>query len=700
MRTTSIALFMLAFFGLASCADGGGGGHARRGHAAPGASGGRAPGSATNKAQWQTALAALAGPSPDPVAIEPASVAVYNGLFARNWPHLVPMIESVASAEIRAAAGRAFGPLSILSISAVSLDCSAPPALAASPPGSRQTLDLLFPAPPGKWSLTVSATIGGTIPFSFGGFTTSAAIQAGIDVRVSDIEIDQPIVMDLSNPVNPVIVSAGAPAIDLRIAISSQDPIVSTIAGTLTQLLDPLVRAALIAGSAIAEQQLGLLLAALPQGAYWGVGGPGPQPVPSPPPFEPLAEGIDDEIERNHMAMGQVFPAVFDRPNQGGNRVQFRHFGDSGNWTGVYLAAQAYRWDLVGDRRALRSARRVMEALELLTRLAGPNLGLLVRCALPVSSPLAAPIFGDPASFTGTWNGETYIGIGDPSRDTYTGVFFGLGLAWQRIPSERANAARIAGRLLAHLEARDWAVYQAPGQLNSSPSGPGLSVTFVQAPGGILLLSKIGALSDPARWGALHDSYKPLADLLWFNSWFSAREIHESYYKFDLEHTILVTLFELETDPALYRAYLRDLRILREALGHHQNAWFDTVYALALPPVAAAIGPQIEIELARWTLRPRRGFTILNSQDPSIAKTTYTTSLPNAGGAPNTGYTTGTRTIEVALFPLPIEKRPSTAFLWSSSPFELDGSVDPHEQHPGIDFILPYWVAQNHGIIR
>ena len=30
---------------------------------------------------------------------------------------------------------------------------------------------------------------------------------------------------------------------------------------------------------------------------------------------------------------------------------------------------------------------------------------------------------------------------------------------------------------------------------------------------------------------------------------------------------------------------------------------------------------------------------------------------------------------------------------------DLDGYEDPHEQHTGIDLLLPYWAARNHATI-
>ncbi|RME71615.1 MAG: hypothetical protein D6776_09965 [Planctomycetota bacterium] len=126
---------------------------------------------------------------------------------------------------------------------------------------------------------------------------------------------------------------------------------------------------------------------------------------------------------------------------------------------------------------------------------------------------------------------------------------------------------------------------------------------------------------------------------------------------------------------------------------------FDTVWAIAAPPVAATLAPRVETELALDALRPIRGFTIRNSADPSIDTVLYTTSVPNQTGSPGSGLQTGTRSWLVARYPVPIPKRPSDGYLWSSSPFVLDGAVDPREQHPGQDISLPYWIARSHGLL-
>ena len=56
-------------------------------------------------------------------------------------------------------------------------------------------------------------------------------------------------------------------------------------------------------------------------------------------------------------------------------------------------------------------------------------------------------------------------------------------------------------------------------------------------------------------------------------------------------------------------------------------------------------------------------------------------------------------TATVAKFPIVVDHRISTDFLWQRSPFDLDAGGDPHEQAPGVDMVLPYWMARQYGLV-
>ncbi len=657
------------------------------------------PGSATNLPQWQTALAALAMGPPVPLRFEGPAVAAYNQLIADAWPHVAPRIESEVEAALQQQIGQALNGISLLSLSSVQLDAAASPALNTSAPAPTQSVLLQLPTAPGVWQLEFDAMVGGTFPINIGGFTQNITLQAPLQVVVQDVRAEMPIDVDLSGPI-PVIGNAGTPQIQLQIVVSSSNPLLNGLGGLLTQVLDPIVRAALTVGAYYAQWQLGQVQGMLPNSTQWGQGG---QPLPTlsnGPNLDSLASVIADELQLNHMPFEMVYPAVFDQPHSGGQVVEYRHWGDSALWTGGYLAAESYRFDHNGDPRALAGAQRLVTGYELCSQVVpAPQQGLLARTTMPLGSPHALPLATKGNYFTGTVNGQMYAALGDTSRDSYTGTMFGLGQAYHRIPSLRGQIAPIVERLLTYLDTHGWTVYKAPNQTNNL-TGNEWSVTFSQSPTAVLNFATIGNMIDPQQFGAMHQQMAGLSSMLWFPTWASAMEIHESYYKFNLGHMNLLSLLELETDPDRYRDYLTVLRVMRNAVAHHDNPWFNAVNGVALPPQAVATGQQVQQELWYWSQRPRRGFVASNSTNPNIAKTTYVANLPNANNSPSSPFVTGPRPMEVAVYPVPIPLRPNTSFVWSSSPFELDGYwADPKEQHPGIDLLLPLYISQNHGML-
>jgi len=672
--------------------------------ATPGGVNGTSQGPAlSNAAQANVALAALSQGTPD-VRITPGGLASYNDLLARNWPHAMTLLQSEAQARLQAAVGQALGGLRIVSVRSVTLDAGAPPVLTASLPSASPTqqVEILVPPAPAAWGLRAGFDIGGTIPFTVFGVQTGVTILMGVDVAVTEIRMREGGTLDLSNPLAPRIASTGAPQVNMRLSITSQDPLFSTVSALITQILDPVIRVALLLSPTFLQQQVGIALAAMPATGDWGKGGPG-LPAPSgAPDLLAFADGLSAKMQSDMTPFDQLFPTAYDRPVSGGNVVGPRHFGDSALWTGGLLAAEAMRADLTGDPAALAAADSLLRGIEINAEVVpAPFDGLLARCAVPSWSPITADMTGD-TTFAGHARGQAYRCYGDASRDSYTGTTFGLGQAIHRLPAPmKARAAATIGRLVDHLERYGWAVYQAPGQANNpQPGVPRMSVTCIQSPALILAMLRVAATGDAGRYGPAFAARQELADLIWLPGWLSSEEVHEAYFKFNLENMALMTLEMLDGDPARYRSYLKLQAILRETVGHHQNPWFDSSWAAAVPSQVQAMAPQVQTALEKFTARPRRGFGSSLMNDPTIAKVLYTPTLPNATGAPSSGISTGPRPMWVAVLPVPIEKRPTTAFLWSSSPFEIEGWEDEHVEHPGVDFMLPYWIGRSYGLLR
>src|SRR5262249_54409595 len=143
---------------------------------------------------------------------------------------------------------------------------------------------------------------------------------------------------------------------------------------------------------------------------------------------------------------------------------------------GHYLAAEAFRYQVTKDPDALANAWRALKGIHLLLDITGSN--VLARFAGPSSSPYAAAIQAEEGRH-GIYNssvaGEPYFWIGNTSRDQYSGVMFGLSVAFDMINDQdmrstiRTDVTRILNYLLSH----GWNVVMPDGSI---------STTFVHRP--------------------------------------------------------------------------------------------------------------------------------------------------------------------------------------------------------------------------
>lgn len=143
------------------------------------------------------------------------------------------------------------------------------------------------------------------------------------------------------------------------------------------------------------------------------------------------AARFDKLVATQHIPHGML---VNLRVEDGDGTVRYRSFGDSTIWTGAYIASQIYRYRLTWDEEALSNVEKCLRAFVQLHEMAGSR-GFIGRA------------FGSREELG---NGrEVIAGIGsyshlffkaDTSRDQYTGIFMGCGLAWHHIRDDKLRA--------------------------------------------------------------------------------------------------------------------------------------------------------------------------------------------------------------------------------------------------------------------
>jgi len=385
------------------------------------------------------------------------------------------------------------------------------------------------------------------------------------------------------------------------------------------------------------------------------------------------AVSISSNIQQLHMPYGTILDPVFasaDPASPGYSQiVSYSRAGDSALWTGHYLAAEAFRYQVTGSVEALENVRRALRGVSALLDITGTD--VLARCLVPADSPYASAIQQEEARhgiFYNTIAGRTYFWIGNTSRDQYSGVVFGLSVAFDVV--DQADVREVARqdltRILNYLIFHGWNVVMPDGRI---------STTFAGRPDQQLSFLQVGRRIDPQRFGRIYTLYRSVyAPFVSLPISFDNIDDHNHYFKFNLNYINLFDLIRLEEPGSPYRqGYLNAYNMLRRRTEQHGDAHFNMVDR-ALRGMDSNRDAETATLLELWLQRPRRDYWI-------DLRGTY----PACGG-------------DRACSPIPDNRRVNTDFLWQRSPFLLFGGGSGTIETAAIDYILPYWMARAYGL--
>ena len=143
------------------------------------------------------------------------------------------------------------------------------------------------------------------------------------------------------------------------------------------------------------------------------------------------ALAISANIQATHVPYGTVLDPIFSGATSN-QIIGYTRCGDSAIWTGHYLAAEAFRYQVTQSPDALNNVNQAIAGIKSLLDVTGTN--LLARCLVPLSSPYAADIQSQEAA-NGIYTNSSagYFWVGNTSRDQYMGVIFGLGVAYDMV---------------------------------------------------------------------------------------------------------------------------------------------------------------------------------------------------------------------------------------------------------------------------
>jgi hypothetical protein len=342
---------------------------------------------------------------------------------------------------------------------------------------------------------------------------------------------------------------------------------------------------------------------------------------------------------------------------------------DNAIWTGHYLAAESFRYSVTASAEALTNATKAVKGITALIDVTGTD--LLARFLIPLSSPYAESVLGEEAERHGryntTYNGQPYGWLGNTSRDQYSGVFFGLGVAYSlvREPHLRKEIRTDVTRMLNFLIKNGWNVTMPDGTI---------STTFTNRPEMQLSFLQVGRLVDRRKWDPSYRTARTLyAGSVGLPIASECLDPYGSYFKFNLDHINFYNLIRLEEAGTARNFYVSAFNDLRNCTRTHQNAHFNMIER-GLQSVDKTRDDETVSMLGLWLQRPRRNIFVDN-----------TGKYPACGTRPCS--------------PIPVNDRYPTDFLWQRSPFEWSGGEDGTVPTPGVDYILPYWMARYYQVL-
>ena len=382
-------------------------------------------------------------------------------------------------------------------------------------------------------------------------------------------------------------------------------------------------------------------------------------------PGETIADAISANIQAKHMPFGTIIDPVYASPVSN-TIVGYTRCGDSALWTGHYLASESFRYNVTSEPSALANVRAALVGLKSLVDVTGTD--LLARCLVPMNSPFAAGITSEESP-NGIYTSGQNFWIGNTSRDEYSGVFFGLSVAYDFVnqPDVAQSVQALVTRLLNFLLAHAWTVVMPDGTV---------STTFVIRPDEQLALLQIGKQVNPFAYANLYSSASNEASLAALPVEVDAADVRDSYFKFNLDAINFFNLIRLENNSVLRAQYLAAYSIYRNATQTHMNPHFNMIDRAVNGPNATR-DAQTVTYLEQFLTRPSRDVYVdLEGQFPSCVSA------------------------DQSCNPIPIPLRVTTDFLWQRSPFQLVGGGQGTIEEAGIDYILPYWMARYYGVIR
>ncbi len=421
----------------------------------------------------------------------------------------------------------------------------------------------------------------------------------------------------------------------------------------------------------------------IPSGSYLRIGGAARvEYAPSPLSLKEKAARFQDLI-RQHISPEGLNVYILTGELTADEAMETVTLSDGAIWTGVSLGTQCLRYAVTGEEEAreeIRQLARGLHALHEVTGIRGHFARVMARRTTP--NPREG---GTWYPGSGRWSG--YRWKGDTSKDQYSGIIFGLALAatLSDDPEVKALATGDARAAADHLLENG---YQIMGPEGRTTFGD-LRGRVWCIPIGVNALIDLAAVKtaavatgDPRYVDAYSDLIRRgyASAAVWAKFQFFGRSNGNNDVMAMLS---LFNLLRLEKDPKVRKHLRASCRRFREYVRYDGNSFFNFILAWGLGG-----DPQLEDDGA-LTLRlfpmEKRNFSTDSTGRPDIRR----------------AFWNGWRGRPQAIYPLPINYRPQSTWVWRDNARQLknvQGEEGVNRAAP-TDYLAAYWLGRYLGYL-
>ncbi len=387
---------------------------------------------------------------------------------------------------------------------------------------------------------------------------------------------------------------------------------------------------------------------------------------------------------------------------------------DSCIWTGTYLGAQAFRYAVTNDPEAKTNMIRSVRALDgylhitNTTGYIGRYWGL--QSSVVYKSDEWCKKKGTCHKVTaGKYAGAFWFGC--TTKDQYTGWFFGMGLAYEMLEDSETEVKKMirddVTEVVDTLIKNGWIIKDEKGQHRIISAGP--RPTYVYQLSWLNVAYRVSGdkkymnkISSRLTWLQM-----TMKEISLYAAYFNK---YNQYYGNNLAHTSWYNLLRLGRQYYPKEAHER-LKSMFSNIVHgivrlSHNAWFTGIFMSQGSYVSTGANDpykaQLIEDLSDFRPAPNYGYhqpakkVSASELDPVTSWVVHFPWLRYLMSLVKQNYKPQARKA------FPVRQQCFTDFLFQRSPYSLEacGAENKAFVHPGVDYLVSYWLARYHGFIN